>query len=120
MAAPSTWSTSWTGKYCTNLEERSSRHRPTHTAPPPLYAPRDDPEAVDLHALYSEEEMSPDEEEELLVGQGVDLDDEYDLIHDHVAGVVEPGPPEAKGPTAGAAPGFEAIKDAGEAHIPCI
>jgi hypothetical protein len=39
---------------------------------------RDDPEAVDLNALYSEEEMSPDDEEELL-GREVDLDDEYDL-----------------------------------------
>lgn len=36
---------------------------------------RDDPEGVDVDALYSEE--SPDEEEELRME--VDLDDEYDL-----------------------------------------
>lgn len=37
---------------------------------------RDDPEAVDINALYDEE--SPNEEDELL-GREIDLDDEYDL-----------------------------------------
>jgi len=37
---------------------------------------RDDPEGVDVNALYDEE--SPNEEEDLL-GREVDLDDEYDL-----------------------------------------
>ncbi len=37
---------------------------------------RDDPEAVDVNALYDEE--SPNEEDDLL-GREVDLDDEYDL-----------------------------------------
>jgi hypothetical protein len=38
-------------------------------------------------------------------------------MHDHVAGIVEPGPSEGKGPTAGTAPGFEGLKEAGKCTV---
>lgn len=51
---------------------------------PPLLR-RDDPEAVDLASLYAEQEAAVNEE-----GEGpfdVDLDDEYDLMHDRDPGL---------------------------------
>lgn len=79
---------------------------------------RDDPEAVDLEALYAQEEAaageeSPDEEEDiLLAGREVDLDDEYDLMHDHALRVTEPSAHQPPGPTAGVHPSFEQVKNA--------
>ncbi|KAG7674929.1 hypothetical protein Ndes2526B_g07771 [Nannochloris sp. 'desiccata'] len=53
---------------------------------------RDDPEAVDIDQLYESPDEEGDEEEMgMSVKEAVDLDDEYDLMHDHAVGVVEPG-----------------------------